>query len=132
MHDEAARADDTDWPQILALYETLERIEPNPMATVNRGVADAMVHGPTSGLELLATVESDDRVSDHHLLHAVRGHLLHMAGDHEPAASAFENAARRTASIPEKRYLNERAHVLRTTSTTNTLAPHQTTRRSAR
>ena len=109
LHDEAPRADDTDWPQILALYEVLERLSPNPMVTLNRAVAVAMVHGPRAGLELLETLDDDDRVSAHHRLDVVRGHLLEMAGDHAAAITSYRTAARRTTSLPERRYLEGRA-----------------------
>jgi predicted RNA polymerase sigma factor len=109
VHDESPRAEDTDWAQILALYETLDHVAPNPMATINEAVAVAMVRGPAAGLELLGTVANDERVADHHLLHAVRAHILDMAGDNDGAASGFAAAARRTASIPEKRYLTRRS-----------------------
>ena len=120
VHDEAASAKDTDWPEVLALYETLERIAPNPMATINRAVAAGMVLGPRAGLDLLATIDTDTRIANHHRLHAVRGHLLEMAGHTEEAANSFESAARRTASIPEKRYLNARALGLRAGSDRST------------
>ena len=110
LHDEAETAGDTDWPQILALYEMLDVVAPNPMATVNRAVAIGMVQGPLAGLALLGTLDDDERVSDHHLLFAVRGHLLEMAGDAGGAQRAFSLAARRTASLPERRYLEKRAH----------------------
>jgi RNA polymerase sigma factor (sigma-70 family) len=109
VHDEAATAEATDWPQVLALYETLDYVAPNPMATINRAVAVGMVHGPLAALALLGTVDGDERVSDHHLLFAVRGHLLEMAGDAGAAHDAFALAARRTASLPERRYLHKRA-----------------------
>jgi RNA polymerase sigma factor (sigma-70 family) len=109
IHDEAPRADDTDWPQILALYEVLERLSPNPMVTLNRAVAVAMVHGPRAGLDLLETLDDDDRVSAHHRLDVVRGHLLEMAGDHAAAITSYRTAARRTTSVPERRYLEGRA-----------------------
>jgi RNA polymerase sigma factor (sigma-70 family) len=109
IHDEAPRADDTDWPQILALYEVLERLSPNPMVTLNRAVAVAMVHGPRAGLDLLETLDDDDRVSAHHRLDVVRGHLLEMAGDHVAAITSYRTAARRTTSLPERRYLEGRA-----------------------
>jgi RNA polymerase sigma factor (sigma-70 family) len=108
VHDEAARAEDTDWPQILALYGMLERISPNPMVTLNRAVAVAMVHGPREALDLLGTLDGDDRVAGHHRLHAVRAHLLEMAGDHEAARAGYQLAARRTTSLPERRYLEGR------------------------
>jgi RNA polymerase sigma factor (sigma-70 family) len=109
VHDEAASDDDTDWPQIVALYDLLERIAPNPMVTLNRAVAIAMVHGPGAGLALLDTLEADDRMAEHHRLHAVRAHLLEMAGNVEAARASYRDAARRTTSIPEQRYLDERA-----------------------
>jgi RNA polymerase sigma factor (sigma-70 family) len=109
VHDQASSADETDWAEILALYELLDRLAPNPMATLNRAVAVGMVHGPAAGLALLDTLAGDDRVAGHHLLYAVRGYLLDMTGRAETAAEAFRDAARRTASIPEKRYLQRRA-----------------------
>jgi RNA polymerase sigma factor (sigma-70 family) len=109
IHDEAPRADDTDWPQILALYGVLERLSPNPMVTLNRAVAVAMVHGPQAGLRLLETLDDDDRVAAHHRLEVVRGHLLEMAGDHAAAITSYRTAARRTTSLPERRYLEGRA-----------------------
>jgi len=109
VHDEAASADETDWPQILALYGVLERVGPGPMVTLNRAVATAMVHGPRAGLELLATLDDDDRLAEHHRLDAVRAHLLEEDGDVEGARAAYRAAARRTTSIPEQRYLAARA-----------------------
>jgi RNA polymerase sigma factor (sigma-70 family) len=109
LHGEAARAQDTDWPQILALYELLERISPNPMVTLNHAVAVAMVHGPRAGLDLLETLAADDRLAGHHRLDAVRAHLLEMAGDHAAACASYQLAARRTTSLPEQRYLEARA-----------------------
>ena len=109
IHDEAPRAQDTDWPQILALYDVLERLSPNPMVTLNRAVAVAMVHGPQAGLRLLETLDDDDRVAAHHRLEVVRGHLLEMAGDHAAATTSYRTAARRTTSLPERRYLEGRA-----------------------
>jgi RNA polymerase sigma factor (sigma-70 family) len=109
IHDEAATADATDWPQILALYDLLGRIAPNPMVTLNHAVALAMVSGPEAGLELLATLDADIRLAEHHRLDAVRAHLLELAGDEDAARAAYRSAARRTTSIPERRYLEGRA-----------------------
>jgi RNA polymerase sigma factor (sigma-70 family) len=109
VHAEAAQAEDTDWPQILALYDLLERISPNPMVTLNHAVAVAMVRGPHAGLDLLETLDADERVSKHHRLDAVRAHLLELAGDREAARAGYRTAARRTTSIPERRYLEARA-----------------------
>jgi len=109
VHAEAPRAEDTDWPQILALYELLERISPNPMVTLNRSVAVAMVQGPEAALDLLRTLDHDAHTADHHRLHAIRAHLLEMAGDRAAARHSYQAAARRTTSLPEQRYLEARA-----------------------
>jgi len=105
VHDEATRADDTDWPQILALYELLQRMSDNPMVMLNRAIAAAMVHGPSKGLELLRVLDSDERLAGHNRLDAVRAHLLEMAGDAETAIKHYRIAAGRTTSIPERNYL---------------------------
>ncbi|WP_075743963.1 MULTISPECIES: RNA polymerase sigma factor [Actinoalloteichus] len=105
VHAEAACAEDTDWPQILALYGLLERLAPNPMVTLNHAIAAAMVRGPQAGLDLLAHLDSDDRIARHHRLAAVRGHLLETAGDRAAARAAYRLAAERTTSAPERRYL---------------------------
>ncbi len=109
VHDEASTAEATDWAQILALYEVLERISPGPVVTLNRAVAVAMVNGPRAGLALLGTLDSDDRMAHTHRLEAVRGHLLELAGDTAAAREAYRLAARTTASLPEQRYLALRA-----------------------
>jgi RNA polymerase sigma factor (sigma-70 family) len=105
VHDEAARADDTDWPQILALYGLLERMSDNPMVRLNRAVAAAMVHGPAAGLEIVAALERDERMADSHRLDAVRAHLLEMSGDLAAAIAHYRRAAQRTTSAPERDYL---------------------------
>ncbi len=109
VHDEAARAEDTDWRQILALYELLHGIAPGPMVTLNRIVAVAMVHGPRAGLEQLGAAEADPALAGHHRVDAVRAHLLDIAGDREAARAHYLLAARRTLSVPERRYLEARA-----------------------
>lgn len=105
VHDEADRAEDTDWPQILALYELLKRMSDNPMVMLNHAIATAMVHGPSKGLELLRALDSDPRIAGHHRLDAVRAHLLEMAGDPQAAITHYRLAASRTTSIPEQNYL---------------------------
>lgn len=109
LHDEAARAEDTDWPQIVALYELLKRISDSPIVILNHAVAAAMVHGPAKGLDLLRALDSDARLVGHHRLDAVRAHLLEMAGDHEAAITHYRIAAGRTTSIPERNYLMTQA-----------------------
>jgi RNA polymerase sigma factor (sigma-70 family) len=109
VHDEAARAEDTDWPQILALYGLLKRMSDNPMVTLNHAIAAAMVHGAPFGLELLKALDADERLAGHHRLDAVRAHLLEMAGDRRGARAHYERAAGRTTSIPERNYLTTKA-----------------------
>jgi predicted RNA polymerase sigma factor len=109
IHDEAARHEDTDWPQILAFYELLKRMAPNPMVMLNHAIASAMVHGPAAGLELLNALDADGRLAGHHRLDAVRAHLLELAGDRETAIVHFRLAADRTASLPERNYLLSQA-----------------------
>jgi RNA polymerase sigma factor (sigma-70 family) len=104
-HDEAARAEETDWPQILALYSLLERMSDNPMVTLNRAVALAMVQGPGAGLALLKPLERDERMVRNHRLDAVRAHLHEMSGDREEAIALYRRAAERTTSLPERNYL---------------------------
>ena len=112
-HDEAARAADTDWPQILALYGLLQRMSDNPMLTLNRAVAVAMVHGPRAGLDLLATLDAEPRLATHHRLAAVRAHLYEKAGDPAAAITHYQAAAARTSSTPERNYLLLKAARLR-------------------
>ena len=109
VHDEAPSAAETDWAQILALYEVLERVSPGPVVTLNRAVAVAMVHGPRAGLAVLGTLDGDERMSHTHRLEAVRGHLLELAGERAAARESYRRAARMTASTPEQRYLALRA-----------------------
>jgi RNA polymerase sigma factor (sigma-70 family) len=105
VHDEAERVEDTDWPQILALYELLNKVAPSPMVTLNHAIAAAMVHGPAKGLELLRALDSDPRIAGHYRLDAVRAHLLEKMGDHEAAIKHYRIAAARTTSMPERNYL---------------------------
>ncbi|MFC9531070.1 RNA polymerase sigma factor [Streptomyces sp. NPDC056975] len=109
LHDEAASAEDTDWPQILALYDLLVRVVPEgeAMAALGRAVAVAMVHGPEAGLT--ETDKLTAALGGHHRLAAVRGHLLELAGDREAARAAYQEAAGGTLSRPEQRYLQLRA-----------------------
>ncbi len=109
VHDEALRTEDTDWPQILALYDLLKRMSANPMVSLNHAIAAAMVDGPSKGLELLTTLDADSRIAGHYRLDAVRAHLLEMAGDHPAAITHYRMAAGRTTSIPERNYLMTQA-----------------------
>jgi RNA polymerase sigma factor (sigma-70 family) len=105
LHDEAVRAEDTDWPQILALYELLRRMSDNPMVRLNHAIAAAMVHGVKSGLDLLEPLRADPRIAEHHRLDAVRAHLLELAGDRNGAFTHYRAAAGKTGSLPERNYL---------------------------
>ncbi|MGW1067925.1 RNA polymerase sigma factor [Streptomyces aureus] len=111
VHAGAARAEDTDWPQIHGLYELLEHVTGNPLVTLNRAVALAMTDGPATALELLDRLEARDRnpLAGHHRMHAVRAHLLEMAGQPAPALLHYREAAALTTSTPEQRYLTTRA-----------------------
>ena len=109
VHDEAASAERTDWPQILALYDVLKEIADNPMVTLNHAVAAAMVHGPAAGLELLDALDRDKRMGGHYRLDAVRGHLLERAGDRTGALACYRAAAEGTGSLPERNYLLAKA-----------------------
>jgi predicted RNA polymerase sigma factor len=109
VHDTAERAEDTDWRQIVALYQVLEQLSDNPMVTLNHAVAVAMASGPKEGLALLEPLESDGRLADHHRLEAVRAHLLEMSGDLLGARESYLLAARRTTSVPERDYLQSKA-----------------------
>lgn len=113
LHDEAESTDSTDWPQILALYDALLALAPNPMMALNRAIAFAMVHGPRAGLEQLDALARDARLRDHHRYDSPRAHLLARAGDHAEAIGAFERAADKTASTPERDYLRLQAARLR-------------------
>ena len=109
LHDEAPSFEDTDWPQILALYESLRAIADNPMVALNQAVASAMVHGPAAGLKQLEALDRDPRIAGHYRIDAVRGHLFEMAGDSARARAHYLAAAERTASFPERHYLTARA-----------------------
>ena len=109
LHDEAPRAEDTDWRQILALYTLLERMSDNPMVTLNRAIATAMVDGPRAGLARIDALSTDPRITGHYRLDAVRAHLLEMAGDIDAAIAHYRAAASRTTSIPERNYLTTQA-----------------------
>jgi RNA polymerase sigma factor (sigma-70 family) len=109
LHDEAPSDAETDWPQILALYEVLERVSPGPVVTLNKAVAVARTHGPLAGLAALGDLADDARMAGNHRVEAVRGHLLEQAGFRAEARDAYATAARLTTSVPERQYLTRRA-----------------------
>jgi predicted RNA polymerase sigma factor len=107
VHDRAATAGETDWPQILALYGLLEQVTDNPVVTLNRAVATAMAEGPEAGLAVVDEV--GERLAGHYRLHAVRAHLLEMAGDVEGARDQYRIAAARATNLRERHYLTAQA-----------------------
>ncbi|GIH96958.1 RNA polymerase sigma factor [Planobispora siamensis] len=109
IHDEAPSVGETDWPQIAALYEVLLRISDNPVVRLNHVVAVAMARGPRAGLEALGALQADGRIAGDHRFHAVRAHLLEMAGDLPQAREAYLEAAGRATAFPQRRYLHSRA-----------------------
>lgn len=112
LHDEAPSTETTDWPQILALFRLLERTTQNPVATLNRAVAEAMVHGPDVGLATIDTLVESGGITDRGRIASVRAHLLERAGRTDEAIEAYRDAAGRTLSIPEREYLTARARRL--------------------
>jgi RNA polymerase sigma factor (sigma-70 family) len=109
LHDEASSADETDWPQIEALYEVLMGMTSSPMAALNHAVAVAMVRGPEKALALVDDLARDKRLTEHHRLHSVRAYLLELSGDADGALAAYQEAARRAQSLQEQRYLRMKA-----------------------
>jgi RNA polymerase sigma factor (sigma-70 family) len=109
VHAEAPRAADTDWTQIVGLYQVLTKIAPSPVVTLNHAVAVAMLHGPQPGLAMLAALDADQRVARQHRLPAIRAHLLEQLGDRAAAVASYRRAAQLTTSIPEQNYLQDRA-----------------------
>ena len=112
IHDEAPSAEETDWPQIKALYGLLLEMSDNPMVALNHAVAVAMADGPAAGLARVATLAGDKQLAEDHRLYAVRAHLLEMTGDTAAARDAYLAAARRATNLPQQRYLNRRAAML--------------------
>ena len=109
IHDEASSTDQTDWPQIKALYELLLQMSNNPMVALNHVVAVAMADGPAAGLQRLDSLAEDKQLAEDHRLYAVRAHLLEMTGDNDAAREAYRAAARRATNLAQHRYLNRQA-----------------------
>jgi RNA polymerase sigma factor (sigma-70 family) len=127
VHDEATQAGDTDWRQILGLYDLLQVLAPGPMVTLNRVVAIAMLHGPRAGLDHLTVAEDDAVLAQHHRTQAVRAHLLEFAGDRRAAHVQYQLAADRSLSLLEQRYLRSRAARLAGGPTAEPHHPDQST-----
>ncbi len=108
VHAEALSWPDTDWLQITLLYRMLDRVAPGPAVTLNLAVAVGMAHGPDAGLAAVEPLHDDPATAAYHRVHAVRAHLLEMAGRRAEARAEYAAAARLTTSRPEQRYLNAR------------------------
>jgi len=108
VHAEAATWEGTDWQQISLLYAMIAQVAPSPVVTLNRAVAVGMALGPENGLALVQPLLDDPTMRRHHRTHAVRAHLLEMAGDLADAVDSYRQAAQLTTSLPEQRYLNAR------------------------
>jgi RNA polymerase sigma-70 factor (ECF subfamily) len=110
LHCQAVRAEDTDWPQIVRLYDVLERLQPSPIVSLNRAVAVAMVDGPREGLNLIDTLAGD--LESYHLLHAARADLLRRAGSPSEAAKSYKRALALVSNESERRFLDRRLREL--------------------
>jgi predicted RNA polymerase sigma factor len=109
LHDQSPTTEGADWAQIHALYLLLERMSDNPMVTLNRAVAAAMIDGPDAGLRLVDSLSADERLKGHYRVHAVRAHLYERAGRKDLALEHYRLAAEATASLPERNYLLRKA-----------------------
>jgi RNA polymerase sigma-70 factor (ECF subfamily) len=114
LHCQAARAEDTDWPQILRLYDLLERRQPSPVVSLNRAVAVAMVHGPQPALALIDALAAAGDLDDYHLLHAARADLLRRWGSSAAAATSYARALELAGNDSERRFLERRLREVQT------------------
>jgi RNA polymerase sigma-70 factor (ECF subfamily) len=108
VHCQAARPEDTDWPQIVRLYDLLERVQPSPIVSLNRAVAVAMADGPGPGLALIDGLAESNGLANYHLLHAARADLLRRLGSSEEAASSYQRALALVTNDSERRFLERR------------------------
>jgi RNA polymerase sigma-70 factor (ECF subfamily) len=108
LHDDAGSADETDWPQIVALYATLARVAPSPVVELNRAVAVAMASGPEVGLGLVDAIAASGQLDDYPYLHAARADLLRRLGRLEEAGAAYATARSLTANVAEQDFLDRR------------------------
>jgi len=115
-HCRAARAEDTDWREILRLYDRLEQVQPSPIVSLNRAVAVAMAEGPGPGLELIEKLASNNDLENYHLLHAARADLLRRMGSSEEAAKSYRRALALVTNESERRYLQRRLQQVQPTS----------------
>ena len=108
MHCRASRPEETDWPQIVRLYDLLERLQPSPIVSLNRAVAVAMAEGPRSGLAIVDALDASGALDGYYLLHATRADLLRRVGSTEEAAESYSRALELATNESERRYLARR------------------------
>jgi RNA polymerase sigma-70 factor (ECF subfamily) len=108
QHCQAARAEDTNWRQIVQLYDLLERVQPSPIVSLNRAVALAMAEGPKSALEIIDKLSADNELDNYHLLHATRADMQRRLGLHEDAAKGYSRALELATNESERRFLERR------------------------
>jgi RNA polymerase sigma-70 factor (ECF subfamily) len=113
LHCQAARAEDTDWRQIVSLYDVLLRVQPSAVVSLNRAVAVAMADGPGSGLAIIDELDAGGELKEYHLLHASRADLLRRLGDAEASARAYQRALEMVTNESERRYLERRLREVR-------------------
>jgi RNA polymerase sigma-70 factor (ECF subfamily) len=113
LHCQAPRAEDTDWPQIVQLYETLERIQPSPVVSLNRAAAVAMVHGPRAGLALIDALAATGDLERYHLFHSARADLLRRLGAWTTAQTSYARALALVTNDTERRFLERRLREVR-------------------
>lgn len=112
-HCKAPRAEDTNWPQIVRLYDLLAEVMPSPIVSLNRAVAIAMAQGPQPALELIDELAASGELDDYHLLHAARADMLRRLGANEEAAESYESALKLATNDSERRFLERRLREMR-------------------
>ena len=112
-HCKAARPEDTNWSQIVRLYDLLSEVMPSPIVSLNRSVAVAMADGPQPALDLIDELAASGELDDYHLLHAARADMLRRLGDNEAAAESYEAALKLATNDSERRFLERRLREMR-------------------
>src|SRR6185503_7356720 len=113
-HCKAARAEDTDWPRIVVLYDLLQQLLPSPVVALNRAVAIAMARGPRAGLAIIDELAASGELDEYHLLHAARADMLRRLGANAEAAESYELALSLATNDSERRFLERRLREVRT------------------
>jgi RNA polymerase sigma-70 factor (ECF subfamily) len=108
VHCQAARPPDTDWSQIVRIYDLLERIQPSPIVSLNRAVAVAMANGPSAGLAIIETLSESGDLENYHLFHAARADMLRRIGSAKEASASYRRALEMATNESERRFLERR------------------------